>query len=125
MDTIQWLRKALNEMIPANGTEADTNFTDAELQGLLDENGGNKYKAVSEGWTLKAGLIEAGAIQSYNVGGESYTFEDKTKAYDRAMKLSEHYFKLARRGTSTMFSADASDEPASYSALLGGKIDAE
>jgi hypothetical protein len=125
MDPIVKMRRALNERIPAGGTEANTNFTDQELQELLTDNGDNTNLAVAEGWLLKAGWVQSGDIKSYNVNGESYTF-DKKEAYDLAMKQHELYSKRGRSTASVAMEVDAGEGEASYyTDLMGGKYDAE
>lgn len=54
------LRRRLGEKIPTpGGTEADTNFTDAEIDDLLDQAGGDLDKATEAGWLEKAAMFAA------------------------------------------------------------------
>lgn len=78
--TIKRIRNLLNEEIPENGTDKDTNFSDIDLtitiQGSESEN-----HALYLLWTQKAGIIQktAGDIKSIHAGGESiekYTAAD-------------------------------------------------
>ncbi|EMB19597.1 hypothetical protein [Treponema denticola] len=78
--TIKRIRNLLNEEIPKNGTDKDTNFSDIDLtitiQGAESEN-----HALYLLWTQKAGIIQktAGDIKSIHAGGESiekYTAAD-------------------------------------------------
>jgi len=123
MDVITWLRKVLNEPIPAGGTEADTFFTNAELTAMLEAHGGNKYFAAAEGWTMKAAAIQTEGLQAYTVGNEHYTYADKDKQYRQAMELSQFYRKQGR-GTFGAFAVE-DETPAAYSELMGGKYNAE
>ena len=49
------VRSRLGERIPEGGSEADTLFTNQEIQDLLD--GRSIEEAVLEGWKTKAGLL--------------------------------------------------------------------
>ena len=78
--TIKRIRNLLNEEIPKNGTDKDTNFSDIDLtitiQGAESEN-----HALYLLWTQKAGIIQktAGDVKSIHAGGESiekYTAAD-------------------------------------------------
>lgn len=51
---VERVRELLGESIPAGGTEADTMFTDARIQEVLDENNGDVNEAVAWGWDVKA-----------------------------------------------------------------------
>ncbi|WP_444818491.1 hypothetical protein E4N82_09200 [Treponema denticola] len=83
--TIKRIRNLLNEEIPENGTDKDTNFSDIDLtitiQGAESEN-----HALYLLWTQKAGIIQktAGDIKSVHAGGESiekYTAADYVSLY--------------------------------------------
>ncbi|UTC82730.1 hypothetical protein [Treponema denticola] len=78
--TIKRIRNLLNEEIPENGMDKDTNFSDIDLtitiQGAESEN-----HALYLLWTQKAGIIQKTArdIKSIHAGGESiekYTAAD-------------------------------------------------
>jgi len=49
------LRAKLGESIPVGGTEADTMFTNDEIDDLLEEGFGNINAATYHGWVEKAG----------------------------------------------------------------------
>lgn len=55
MTTIAEVRALLNESIPSGGTEADTLFTDAQVQGWIDATS-DTDAAVAVGWATKAGM---------------------------------------------------------------------
>jgi hypothetical protein len=55
MTTIAEVRELLNEVIPEGGTEADTLFTDAQVQGWIDGTS-DTDSAVVVGWRVKAGI---------------------------------------------------------------------
>ena len=47
------LREKLGEVIPAGGTDADTGFSNQQIQDLLDRNS-SMTTAAEEGWQIKA-----------------------------------------------------------------------
>ena len=73
----------------------DSKFTDDDLTEIL-----NDYpsfnKAVSVGWTLKAGKIqkELGMIDEYSTGNESYKYTNLTTAINAALSMSKQYESL-------------------------------
>lgn len=88
------LRKYLNEKIPANGTDADTNFTNAEIDDLLTQ-ASNIYEAAAAGWTIKAGLIGE-KIESYGVGQEKYDLTSLKDLHQQALAMAEKYAGLGK-----------------------------
>ena len=88
------LRKLLNEKIPANGTEADTNFLDSELDQLLTE-ATSIYGAAAAGWAEKAALLQ-GQIESYSVGQEKYDLTSLKDQLDHALKMAEQYKNMSK-----------------------------
>jgi len=124
---VTWMRQVLNERVPKDQTEEDTNFTDEELQGLLTSES-NKYYAAAQGWMLKAGKWLDGTIQSIRAGDEQTVFVDPAKAYDSCVKMSEHYKRLGGGGSRMMVIVDETTEPAptnDFSRMLGEKFSAE
>ncbi len=90
------LRKLLDERIPESGSDADTRFTDADIDELLSE-AANIYGAAAAGWTLKAAMFqrEAGQIQSYSVGQERYEMSNSKDLMEYALKMAETYGRMA------------------------------
>ncbi|MCL1701619.1 hypothetical protein [Lysinibacillus sp. Bpr_S20] len=87
------LRKMINDRIPTGGTDKDAVFLNAELDDILRESE-SIYYAASEGWTIKAGLLE-GDIEGYSAGNEKY---ELTKLQDRlshALRMAQKYKDLA------------------------------
>ncbi|MGE7672975.1 hypothetical protein ACQKMV_05225 [Lysinibacillus sp. NPDC094403] len=83
------LRKMINDRIPKGGTDKETTFSNAELDDMLRESE-SIYYAASEGWTIKAGLLE-GDIEGYSAGNEKY---ELTKLQDRlahALRMAQKY----------------------------------
>lgn len=56
MAGLDTLRANLNERIPLGLQDTDTNFSDEELQMLLDDSGQNMRIASYEGWMRKAAI---------------------------------------------------------------------
>ena len=90
------LRKLLDERIPEDGSDADTRFSDADIDELLSE-AANIYEAAAAGWTLKATMFqrEAGQIQSYSVGQERYEMSNPKDLMEYALKMAETYSRMA------------------------------
>ena len=90
------LRKLLDERLPEGGSDADTRFSDADIDELLSE-AANIYEAAAAGWTLKATMFqrEAGQIQSYSVGQERYEMSNPKDLMEYALKMAETYSRMA------------------------------
>ena len=93
------LRKLLDERIPEDGSEADTRFSDADIDELLMGTT-NIYEAAAAGWTLKAGMFqrELGQIESYAVGQERYDMRKLQDMVNYALKMAETYSCMATSG---------------------------
>lgn len=50
------VREQLGESIPPGGTEADTNFTDDQIDDFLTRHDGDVDAATLSGWRAKAGM---------------------------------------------------------------------
>ena len=90
------LRKLLDERIPEDGSDADTRFTDADVDELLID-ATNIYEAAAAGWTIKAGMFqrELGQIESYSVGQERYDMRKLQDMVNYALKMAETYSRMA------------------------------
>ena len=90
------MRKLLDEIIPEGGSDADTRFTDADIDELLID-ATNVYEAAAAGWTLKAGMFqrELGQIESYAVGQERYDMRKLQDMVNYALKMAETYSRMA------------------------------
>lgn len=77
-EQITLLRAALGESIPTGGTEADTNFTDAQLDALLVASNCVVETAAARGWLLKAmaATEPRGGMIEYRIGTESVRYMD-------------------------------------------------
>lgn len=83
-------RTRLGERIPRGKTEADTLFSDNELQEILDRAADNEYRALADGWSTKAGLL-AEMIDTNESGSE----RKYSKLYDQAFKMWQQFEKAA------------------------------
>jgi len=90
------LRKLLDERIPEGGSDADTRFSDADIDELLTD-ASNIYGAAAAGWTMKAGMLqrELGQIESYAVGQERYDMRKLQDMVNYALKMAETYSSIA------------------------------
>ena len=97
------LRKLLDERIPEGGSDADTRFTDADIDELLTD-ASNIYEAAATGWTLKAGMLqrELGQIESYAVGQERYDLRKLKDMLGCALKMAETYSRMAASSMGSM-----------------------
>lgn len=94
------LRKLLNETIPADGSDANTNFLDPEIDDLLRD-AANIYAAAATGWTMKAGLLQE-KTESYSLGQEKYDMTSFKDQLAQALTMAEHYANMARTSTGSM-----------------------
>lgn len=83
------LRRLLNEV----GPESETNFTDAEIDELLQETD-SLYGAASAGWLEKAGLLQ-GDIESYSAGTEKYDLTPLKDKLNHALSMAQQYSRMA------------------------------
>ncbi|MEK4025789.1 hypothetical protein [Sporosarcina sp. FSL W7-1283] len=85
VDTIRKMRRHLNE------PDADR-FTDEDLVELLIDYP-TFNKAVSVGWTIKAGMIqrELGTMDEYSTGDEKYKFTNLSTAINAALSMARQY----------------------------------
>ncbi|RDY70317.1 hypothetical protein DXT76_13690 [Halobacillus trueperi] len=91
------LRKLLNEKVPSGGSEADTNFSDGELDDLLKDSP-NVYTAASKGWTEKTALLQ-GDIEKYSAGDEQYTLTSLKDKMTHAMSMANHYRDMGKESS--------------------------
>lgn len=95
---IKKMRRYLDEVIPEGATEEDTRFSDKDLWELYEEYQ-NIYKAVSVGWTEKAGMIarEIGTIDEYSAGNERYKNVNLTTTINAALAMARQYDTLYKQ----------------------------
>jgi hypothetical protein len=83
---VDQVRLAVGENIPADGGEADTMFTNAQIQNMLDASGGVVVKAALSGWQAKA--AEYSNLVNVSEGNSQREMSDLYKA---ALKMVEYY----------------------------------
>ena len=91
------LRKLLNELIPPNGTEADTRFTDDDLDEMLTESS-SLFAAASMGWTMKAGMLqtEMGDVERLTLGQETEQLVSLRDRLAYALGMADKYASMAK-----------------------------
>jgi hypothetical protein len=86
MDDTALLRKRVGESIPAGGTEADTLFTDVEIDDILDRNGGVTRTCMREAWEMKAA-----ALATLVTTAEGSSIRKLSDAFEHAQKMLTAY----------------------------------
>lgn len=94
------LRKLLNETIPTDGSEADTNLLDSEIDDLLRD-AANIYAAAAAGWTMKAGMLQE-KTESYSLGQEKYDTTSLKDQLTHALTMAQQYAGMAKSSTGSM-----------------------
>jgi hypothetical protein len=86
------LRELIDEVVPFDGVDSDTRFTDAQLNRVLAR-AKNINAAAADGWTRKAAMLqrELNGLQGYSVGQEKYDFVRLKDALEYAFKMVEFY----------------------------------
>lgn len=84
------LRDAIDEVIPAGGSDADTRFTDAQIDALLTS-AATLEGAASAGWTRKAmrAFSERGGVQESQVGSERFKFVSLADYRDHCLLMAK------------------------------------
>ena len=89
------IRRMINETIPADGTAADTNFSEVDIDDILTENS-DLNSAAAGAWMQKAALLNE-KIQQYTIGQESYTMTSLKDMADHCLKMAAMYTSLAEK----------------------------
>lgn len=95
------LRRLIDEVIPPSGTEADTRFTDAELDEILEK---MQYieEAAAEAWERKAAraMSERGGLEQSQAGDQAFRFVSLNDYRDHCLAMAERFrFKVPQRGS--------------------------
>lgn len=104
------LRNMLDERIPFGGTDADTRFSNGEIDELLagfdDINA-----AAAEGWDRKAAraMSERGGLQETQVGSERLKFVSIESYRDHCRAMAEHYRGRVPGSGSRLFAFEPPD----------------
>lgn len=96
------LRRLIDEKIPQTGSDADTRFSDADLDDLLNESQ-TVYGAAALGWTEKAGMLqdEMGEVEETRLGQESYRLVQLKERLAYALTMAKEYGEKDRAQTKT------------------------
>jgi len=98
------LRRLVDEVIPPGGTEADTRFTDAELDEILEA---ARYieDAAAEAWERKAAraMRERDGLESVSAGDQSFKFVSIADYRDHCLAMAESFRKRSPRRRSRVF----------------------
>ncbi|SFU40330.1 hypothetical protein [Alicyclobacillus macrosporangiidus] len=86
------LRRMVDEVIPAGGSDTDTRFTDAEIDELLTD-ASTIEDAAAEGWFRKAAraMSERGGLESSQAGDEAHKFVSLEAYRDHCMAMYQAY----------------------------------
>jgi hypothetical protein len=97
------LRLLIDEQIPEGGTEADTAFTDAELDDILVE-AVDIYAAASECWFRKAARVNRtrGGIEEATAGDERIKFVSFQQYVDFCITMAERYSQRSADGNNSI-----------------------
>jgi hypothetical protein len=84
------LRRALDEVIPEGGTDADTRFSDEEIDELLRAFT-SIAAAAAEGWARKAlrAMSERGGLQKMQAGSERFEFVSIESYRDHCLLMAQ------------------------------------
>jgi hypothetical protein len=104
------LRRLIDEGIPPGKTEADTRFTDAELDEILTASSFIE-EAAAEGWTRKASraFSERGGLEESQAGDERFKFFSLEKYRDHCLQMAGHFWSKVPSGGSRLFAFQPPD----------------
>jgi len=85
-DQINSLREALGEVIPSDGSESDTLFSNADLTNIIQAFEGNLAACYVKGWETKAAIYAN--FVDINDGNASRSMSD---LHDNALKMVSYY----------------------------------
>lgn len=102
------LRELIDEAIPTGGTEADTRFTDAQLDALLSK---ARFieEAAAEAWERKGlrAMSERGGLEESQVGNEKLKFVSIEAYRDHCFQMAAYFRGKVPGGGSRLFVYDA------------------
>ena len=91
------LRAFISERIPAGKTDADTLFTDAQLDLWMIEPSDSLEEAAWRGWLIKAGEDRDGVLER-SIGSERFKFTDPNVDRKFALEMADYYYSLIPGG---------------------------
>ena len=102
------LRELIDEVIPAGGTEADTRFTDAQLDALI-EKASVIEEAAAAAWERKGlrAMSERGGLQESQVGSERMKFVTIESYRDHCFAMAAYFRGKIPGGGSRVFVYDS------------------
>ena len=96
------LRMNLDEVIPEGGTDADTLFTNAEIDNLLIQSQ-TIEEASWRGWVVKGirlAMSTAGGLISAQMGSEQFKWSDPSDLLDFCKQMAEYWWNQIPPGQS-------------------------
>jgi hypothetical protein len=103
----QALRVLIDEVIPVGGTDADTRFTDGEIDVYLMTSD-SLPEAAANAWMAKAAKVvsKSAGILALSVGSERVQFSTPKDLADFAIKMAQYYRGLIPGFGSTAYAID-------------------
>ncbi|HOV80763.1 MAG TPA: hypothetical protein PK728_11780 [Bacillota bacterium] len=104
------LRELIDEVIPPGGTEADTRFTDTQIDALLTA-ASDINEAAANGWTRKAAraMSERGGLEESQAGNEKLKFVSIKDYRDHCLAMAKMYRDMVPGKGSRLLAFDAPD----------------
>lgn len=101
------LRRLIDERILAGMSDADTRFSETELDMLLS-NATHIYTAAAEGWRLKAtrAMSERGGLEECSAGDEKHKFVSIEAYRDHCLAMAEMYVARTPQSGTRLFRYD-------------------
>lgn len=102
------LRELIDEVIPAGGTEADTRFTDAQLDAILTK-ANTIEEAAAEAWERKGlrAMSERGGLEESQAGSERLKFVSIEAYRDHCFQMAAYFRAKVQDGGSRIFMFEA------------------
>jgi len=96
-DSREILRELIDETIPLGGTDADTRFSDSQIDAMLSA-ATDINAAAAIGWRLKAvrAMSERGGLEGSKAGDEQHTFVSLEVYRDHCLMMAKMYSDMVR-----------------------------
>lgn len=97
------LRELIDERIPPGGTDADTRFSDPELDRILEASA-TLNQAAAEAWRRKAARAysERGGLLRAGAGDERFEFVSPKEFRDHCLQMADYFASRDAPGTTLM-----------------------
>jgi hypothetical protein len=104
------LRELIDEVIPPGGTEADTRFTNTQIDALLAA-ASDINEAAANGWTRKAAraMSERGGLEESQAGNERLKFVSIEAYRDHCLQMAAMFKSMVPGKGSRLLTFDAPD----------------